>query len=123
MSQYLIGFLDPVMDPPFITFLLVLSTSNPSKTIHQFHHPELFIHHKVRIVNMLNSDNQDESMAQSEDGSVVGEEDVVGGAALVIAKPCHPPQLSAAEARQEGRPPGEGGCNYKGCKGDLCVHH
>lgn len=80
MSQFLISFLDAMMDPSqFVPLLLVLSTSNSSKSIHRSCHPQPFIHHKVCIANTSNSDYEDLSMAQSEYGSVLEEDDTVGG--------------------------------------------
>lgn len=67
-------------------------------------HPEPFIHCKVHVVSMSNSVYEDGSVDQSEDGSVVGEDDAVDNATSIIANvPHHPSQPHAAEASQGGR--------------------
>ena len=104
-TKYLIGNPDVMVHlSPFIPLVLVPSTSNQSKSINRSGHPEPFIHHKVSVANMSDSDYEDGSRAQSEDVSVVEEDDAVDEDALIFGHvPCHPPQTLAAEANQESR--------------------
>ena len=113
-TKYLIGNPDVMVHlSPFIPLVLVPSTSNQSKSINRSGHPEPFIHHKVSVANMSDSDYEDGCM------SVIGEDNVVDGDALIASHvPHHHPQTSAAEASQGSRH----GCGAAEHRAGACGH-